>query len=135
MNDFSDRATALLPRIEADHAGPDVRAELEQLRSLWRSMSAAERAESAIAARALATAQGGSRAHAASPLRSTEEDEARRALSGLDRIEVAGAAERAYDGPLDPEALLSYFGLGEFRPGQRDAVVGGGGGGAAPGGY
>jgi len=123
MNDFSDRATALLPRIETDHTGPEVIAELEQLRSLWRSMSDAERAEGATAAQALATAQGGSRAHTAVPVRATEEEEARRALSGLDRIDVAGAAERAYNGPLDPDALLSYFGLGDFRPGQRDAVV------------
>jgi ATP-dependent DNA helicase RecQ len=123
MNDFSDRATALLPRIEGDHAGPDVLAELEQLRSMWRAMSDAERAEGAPAAQALAAAQGGSRSHATSPTRSTEEDEARRALSGLDRIDVAGAIERTYDGPLDPDALLAYFGLGDFRPGQRDAVV------------
>ncbi|MDE3134640.1 MAG: ATP-dependent DNA helicase RecQ, partial [Acidobacteriota bacterium] len=53
---------------------------------------------------------------------SDDEHAARRALSGLDRIEVAGSVDRVYAGPRDPEALLSYFGLAEFRPGQRDAV-------------
>lgn len=53
----------------------------------------------------------------------TDQDEARRALSGLDRIDVTGATDRVYSGPSDPEQLLAYFGLREFRPGQRDAVV------------
>jgi ATP-dependent DNA helicase RecQ len=121
MNDFSASATALLPRIAADRTDPAVLAELERLRSLWRSMSEAERADGATSARALAAAQAApARAHR--PGASDEED-ARRALSGLDRIEVAGAPERIYSGPADPDALLDYFGLGEFRPGQRDAVV------------
>ena len=124
MHAFSARAAALLPRLSAaDRTDPAIAAELDALRALWRSMSEAERAEGTTAAQALAAAQGGPRPLAAGNRRSTDEDEARRALSGLDRIDVAGAADRVYDGPLDPDALLSYFGLGEFRPGQRDAVI------------
>jgi RecQ family ATP-dependent DNA helicase len=134
MNDFSASATALLPRIAADRSDPDVVAELERLRSLWRSMSDGERAEGATSARALAAAQAvapGQTATAALvapltqarlPLTAADEDEARRALSGLDRIEVSGVADRVYSGARDPDELLAYFGLGEFRPGQRDAV-------------
>ena len=116
MNEFSASATALLPRIAADRSDPAVVAELERLRSLWRLMSESERADGAASARALAAAQVRASAK-------TEEEEARRALSGLDRIEVSGAPDRVYDGPRDPDELLSYFGLGEFRPGQRDAVT------------
>src|SRR5206468_9377607 len=28
-----------------------------------------------------------------------------------------------YAGPRDPDALLEHFGLGDFRPGQREAVA------------
>ncbi len=116
MDDFSARATALIPRLTADRSDPEVVTELERLRSLWRSMSAAERAAAAASARALAVAQRPVSA-------SDDEEDARRALRGLDRIDVAGVAQRVYDGPRDADALLSFFGLSEFRPGQRDAVV------------
>jgi len=112
---------ALLPRIRDDRSDPQVAAELERLRERWRSMSAAERAAGAAAAQALAAARTVPQA----PPRSaaTEEDEARRALSGLDRIEVAGVSERLYDGPPDPDRLLAHFGLQQFRAGQRDAAA------------
>ncbi|MEH3053896.1 MAG: RecQ family ATP-dependent DNA helicase [Patulibacter minatonensis] len=35
---------------------------------------------------------------------------------------VAPARRAAYDGPLDPDALLEHIGLSGFRPGQREAV-------------
>ncbi len=123
MNDFSACATALVPRIAVDRSDPEVLSELERLRSLWRSMSDAERAAAGASARALAAAQVTPQTQAGRALTTPEEDEARRALSGLDRIDVAGAVDRVYDGRLDPDELLSYFGLGGFRPGQRDAVV------------
>src|ERR1700761_4301803 len=112
---------ALVPRIAADRSDPEVLEELARLRSVWRSMSDTERAAGAEIAQALAAAQTGPSHLRASSF--TDEDEARRALSGLDRIEVAGAPDRIYSGPPDPDELLAYFGLGEFRPGQRDAVV------------
>jgi RecQ family ATP-dependent DNA helicase len=129
MNDFSASATALLPRIAANRSDPEVVAELERLRTLWRSMSEGERADGAESARALAAAQARRPTRAAPQLKVarlpglSDEDEARRALSGLDRIEVSGVADRVYSGSPDPDELLAYFGLGEFRPGQRDAVV------------
>jgi ATP-dependent DNA helicase RecQ len=53
-----------------------------------------------------------------------EDAEARRALAGLDRIEdFDGAFECRYTGARDPDALLEYFGLDSFRPGQREAVL------------
>ncbi|MGH2860275.1 MAG: RecQ family ATP-dependent DNA helicase, partial [Solirubrobacteraceae bacterium] len=69
------------------------------------------------------TAPAAPRAQAIRASSASDEDDARRALSGLDRIDVAGAADRVYEGPLHPDLLLSYFGLGGFRPGQRDAVA------------
>ena len=122
MHDFSARATTLVPRLLSAPSDPDVLAELERLRSLWRSMSATDRGDAAPAARALAAAQLAPQAESGGP-GSSDEDDARRALSGLDRIDVAGVPDRLYDGPPDPDKLLSYFGLGAFRPGQRDAVV------------
>ncbi|HWE59757.1 MAG TPA: ATP-dependent DNA helicase RecQ [Solirubrobacteraceae bacterium] len=132
MDDFSTRATALASRIVADRSDPEALVELERLRSIWRSLSDAERADGAVGARALAAAQVAQRpgAQVAPPAQlalipsASDDDEARRALNGLDRIDdVAGVVERVYDGPPDPDELLSYFGLGEFRAGQRDAVV------------
>jgi ATP-dependent DNA helicase RecQ len=56
-------------------------------------------------------------------LRLIDDDrEAQLALHGLDRIPVEPREQRAYEGPRDPGALLAYFGLEEFRPGQREAV-------------
>ena len=121
MSDFSARAMALLPRIEADRSDPLVRAELRALRVLWRSLNDAERSEATSAASALAAAQ------APPPPQASlfdEDAEARRALAGLDRIQdVDEVFEHRYDGGRDPDALLEHFGLDSFRPGQREAVV------------
>ncbi len=51
-----------------------------------------------------------------------EEAEARRALQGIEAVETPTAPLRAYDGPLEPEALLAHLGYDSFRPGQREAV-------------
>ena len=48
------------------------------------------------------------------------------ALQGLedaDREAAAALAGRLYEGPPDPDALLSHVGLAAFRPGQREAVA------------
>jgi ATP-dependent DNA helicase RecQ len=121
MDDFTGRAMALLPQIQADRSDPRMLAELQALRALWRSLSDAERAEAAQMASALAAAQ------APPPPQSSLFDDdsaaAQRALAGLDRIDVEAAFECRYSGPRDPDALLAHFGLDEFRPGQRDAVA------------
>src|SRR6201990_908435 len=121
MDDFTGRAMALLPQIQADRSDPGTLAELQALRGLWRSLSDTERAEAAWVASALAAAQ------APPPLQASLLDDdsvaARRALAGLDRIDVEVAFECRYSGPRDPDALLDHLGLEHFRPGQREAVV------------
>ena len=52
-----------------------------------------------------------------------EQEEAQRALHGLDGLEAAAPARRVYTGPRDPDALLAHFGVESFRPGQREAVA------------
>ncbi|HZU60360.1 MAG TPA: ATP-dependent DNA helicase RecQ [Solirubrobacteraceae bacterium] len=121
MSDFSFRATALLSQIEADRSDPAVQAELQELRRLWRSLSDAERAEAAPVAWALGAAQA---PPPPQPSLFDDDAEARRALAGLDRVEdLEGGLECRYTGPRDPDALLEYFGLDSFRPGQREAVL------------
>jgi ATP-dependent DNA helicase RecQ len=94
--------------------------ELDTLRALWRSLPREERVRAAGAARALADAQ----AVPAPQAKLFDDDAAARlALSGLDRIDLAAASERRYEGPRDPDALLAHFGLDEFRPGQREVVA------------
>jgi ATP-dependent DNA helicase RecQ len=112
---------ALLPQIEADRSDPVVQTELQELRSLWRTLTDDERAQAAPVASALAAAQA---PPPPQPSLFEEDAEARRALAGLDRIEdVDDAFECRYTGARDPEALLEHFGLDSFRPGQREAVV------------
>jgi ATP-dependent DNA helicase RecQ len=118
---FAARATELLPRLQADRRDASVSSELQELRALWRSLSDDERAEAAPVAEALAAAQAPPPPQAA--LFQDDHEAARRAIKGLDRIEVDTAFECRYHGPPDPEALLSHFGLESFRPGQRDAVA------------
>ena len=121
MDDFTARAMALLPQIQTDRSDPRVLLELQALRAAWRALSDTGRAEAAWMASALAAAQA-----PPPPQRSLFDDDsvaARRALAGLDRIDVEAAFECRYSGPRDPEALLKHFGLDEFRPGQREAVV------------
>ena len=120
MGDFTSRAMALLPQIQADRSDRLVLVELQALRELWRSLSDAERVEAASIASALAAAQA-----PPPPQPSLLDDDAaaRRALVGLDRIDVEAAFECRYVGARDPDALLAHFGLDHFRPGQREAVA------------
>jgi ATP-dependent DNA helicase RecQ len=120
MNDFSTRARSLVEWIELNPSDPGLEQELDALRALWRSLPDAERASAAGAARALAEARA-----AAAPRVSVADDAAAAqiALHGLDRIDVEAPPERPYDGPRDPDALLAWFGLHEFRPGQRETVA------------
>ncbi len=120
MSEFTIRALSLLPRIAADRSDPAVTRELGLLRSLWRTLSEAQRTEAHDAASALAAAQAAAVAQTALL---DDDAAARRALTGLDRIEVDGVPERRYDGARDPDALLAHFGLDAFRDGQREAVA------------
>ena len=111
---------SLVDRIESDRSDPRLAAELEALRVAWRSLSTDERAAAADAARALADVQARGLPKPAPP---DDDEAAQRALRGLDRIELDAPPERRYSGPADPDALLTHFGLDEFRPGQREAVA------------
>src|SRR5436305_4873341 len=121
MDDFSARARSLVERIESNGSGPGLAGELDALRALWRSLPRLERVEAADAARALAGVQAGAGRHATLL---DDDAAAQLALSGLDRIGVDAPAERRFDGPRDPDALLAHFGLDEFRPGQGEAGAG-----------
>src|ERR1700745_1169246 len=112
MDDFTGRAMALLPQIQADRSDPRTLAELQALRALWRSLSDTERAEAAWVASALAAAQAPPPLQA--PRREEQAPAARRARAGLDRIDVDVAFECRYSGPRDPDALLDHFGLDDF---------------------
>jgi ATP-dependent DNA helicase RecQ len=120
VNDFSTRAHTLVEQMELNPADPGLEEELDSLRALWRSLPETERAEAGDAAQALASART---AAAAQPVRVSDNAAAQLALQGLDRIDVAAPAERRYDGPRDPDALLAWFGLSDFRPGQRETVA------------
>ena len=115
MNEFSPRAIELAAKI-TDRPTEPVEAELEQLRSLWRAMDGAARTEAAGAAAALAEA------HRRRGEAEADRD-AERAIMGLDRVEAGAPTRRVFEGTPDPDALLAHFGFGEFRPGQREAVL------------
>src|SRR5437588_11593564 len=103
--DFSNRARSLAQRIESNRSDPSLWEELDDLRTLWRSLPPADRAEAAGAARALAQAQTAVRP----PVPFLDDDAAAQlALSGLDRIDIDAPSERRYDGPRDPDALLAH---------------------------
>ena len=121
MSEFTVRAESLVERITTEPSDPGVQQELEALRTLWRTLSEAERADAADAARAIAQARAPATAPSPTPIE--DDDAAQLALKGLDRINVDAAPERRYDGPRDPDALLAHFGLDEFRPGQREVVA------------
>ncbi|HEX2359406.1 MAG TPA: ATP-dependent DNA helicase RecQ [Solirubrobacterales bacterium] len=52
-----------------------------------------------------------------------EQEEAQRALHGLEGLLPVSRPRRTFQGPREPEALLAHYGLAGFRPGQRDAVA------------
>jgi ATP-dependent DNA helicase RecQ len=109
--EFTSRATALLER--ADALSPArVSTDLAELRAGYRELDPDLRAEVSDVVAALARLSGNV----------AEEREATRALQGLDGLPLEPVAARFYDGPRTPEALLEYFGLSSYRPGQREAV-------------
>ena len=109
--EFTSRATALLDRAES-LAPARVSTDLAELRASYRELDPDLRSEVADVVAALARLSGAA----------AEEQEATRALQGLDGLPLVPVANRFYDGPRDPDALLAYFGLASFRPGQREAV-------------
>jgi ATP-dependent DNA helicase RecQ len=109
--EFTTRATALLQ--SADSLAPArVSTDLAELRASWRELDPDLRAEVGDVVAALARLSGNV----------AEERAATRALQGLDGLPLTPVPSRFYDGPRDPDALLKWFGLSAYRPGQREAV-------------
>jgi RecQ family ATP-dependent DNA helicase len=95
---FADRARALIARIDGGESVDALAPELGELRAAWKLFGAVEREELKVVAGELSV---------------------RTAPPGT----LASVPSRRYDGPRDPDALLAYFGLEEFRVGQREAVA------------
>ena len=109
--EFTHRATALLEAAEA-LAPARVSTDLAELRASYRELDPELRTEVGDVVAALARLSGNV----------AEEQAATRALQGLDGLPLEPVPSRFYDGPRDPDALLTWFGLSAFRPGQRKAV-------------
>ena len=90
---FAQRARVVIARIDAGESAGAVAVELGELRQIWRRLDFDER------------------------------DRLKRLATELSERTVPRVAPlRIYEGPRDPDALLAYFGLAEFRSGQREAV-------------
>jgi ATP-dependent DNA helicase RecQ len=150
VTSFAAAAQNLTARLDAGEQPAALTNELAALRGAYRSLNPGQRAEaqpvvSALAARTkpapatpatpapsnAQTAFAGLGASSGSGLQAAfaglagaaeEEVEAQLALQGLAGL-VDRAPDRFYDGAMDPDALLAYFGLPSFRPGQREAVA------------
>ncbi len=109
--EFTSRATALLDAAP-ELAPARVSTDLAELRASYRELDPELRAEVSEVVAALARLSGNV----------AEEQAATRALQGLDGLPLEPVPSRFYDGPRDPDALLAWFGLSAFRPGQREAV-------------
>jgi RecQ family ATP-dependent DNA helicase len=95
---FADRARALIARIDGGEPAGTLVSELGELRAAWRLFGSVDREE-------LKGVAGELSVRTAPP------------------ASLTGVPSRRYDGPRDPDALLAYFGLEQFRVGQREAVA------------
>lgn len=109
--EFTTRATALL-ETAGSLAPARVSTDLAELRASWRELDPDLRVEVGDVVAALARLSGNV----------ADEQAATRALQGLDGLPLEPVPSRFYDGPREPDALLGWFGLSAFRPGQREAV-------------
>ena len=109
MTTFADDARDLIRRIDAGEA---VDAELQQLRLAWRDLDHDARAEAGTVVAELGNRTARSAAATATATVAQEP------VGSVNTPQPT----RYYDGPPDPDALLSHFGLSEFRLGQREAV-------------
>jgi RecQ family ATP-dependent DNA helicase len=95
---FADRARALIARIDGGEPAGTLVSELGELRAAWRLFGSVDREE-------LKRVAGELSVRTAPP------------------ASLTGVPSRRYDGPRNPDALLAYFGLEQFRVGQREAVA------------
>ena len=126
MAEFQQAAELLTERLgteaEAGERDPAIDSELRELRRTWLALPEEERTELDDAARALARAME-TRPDPGRADDGSEQLEAQIALHGLEEIEREAAVERrSYEGPRDPDALLTHLGYDEFRSGQREPV-------------
>ena len=115
----------LAAEAEAGERDPEVDAGLTELRAAWKRLPAEDRAlagEISETLRELVAARpgapdGGDPGPEESPLpeppsTAAEQEEARLALQGLDRLtDVDGVERRVFEGAPDPDALLAHVGL------------------------
>jgi RecQ family ATP-dependent DNA helicase len=130
---FSARARALIARIDAGESADALTPELDELRAAWKLFGSVERGELRVVAGELSerTAPPGTLATRSSLSTGLVTRLARNTRSpatlGEKPVPTTGfsprVAPRRYDGPRDPDALLAYFGLEEFRVGQREAIA------------
>jgi RecQ family ATP-dependent DNA helicase len=119
---FAERARALIARIDGGEPVEGLASELGELRAAWRLFGSVDREELKAVAGELSvrTAPPGTLAGA----RSLATAPSRPGARSLATVEPPpGVAARRYDGPADPDALLAYFGLEQFRTGQREAIA------------
>jgi RecQ family ATP-dependent DNA helicase len=113
---FAARARELVTRIDEGESVEALASELGELRAAWKLFGSEDREALKAVAGELSerTAPPGSRR----PPQPTLGDKPGRTPSNAPRV-----ASRRYEGPQDPDALLAYFGLEEFRVGQREAIA------------
>ncbi len=120
MPSFHDAVPVLLQRLEAEAAAGvrdlSLDGALTEARAGWKALNP----EQQVDARPLAEALGALTKRRPAP-RGGSYGTAPSAQSSAAPPQ-SPAAFRYYDGPLEPDALLSYFGLSGYRPGQREAV-------------
>ncbi len=114
---FAAQARELIARIDEGESLEALASELGELRAAWKLFGSEDREALKAVAGELSerTAPPGSRRP---PQSATLGDKPGPMPSNSPRVE-----QRRYDGPPDPDALLAYFGLEEFRVGQRDAIA------------
>ena len=140
MLEFEANAARLRGLLAAESGAgerdPEVDAGLKELRATWKGLPEEDRAlagEISDTLRELVAARPGAPEGAdpgpedsplpEPPSTAAEQEEAKLALQGLDRLtDVDGVERRTFEGEPDPDALLAHLGLAEFRPGQREAV-------------
>lgn len=125
MPRFHDAVPALLQRLEAEAAAGvrDLRldGDLAEARVAWTTLTP----ELQIDARPLAEALGALTRNRPAPPGGAYGSAPGAQAPAAPPPPVAAAQStefRYYDGPIDPDALLTYMGLSGFRPGQREAV-------------
>lgn len=114
---FTDRARVLIGRIDGGASVDALASELAELRTAWKLFGSVEREEVKVVAGELSvrTAPPGTLAVRSSVTLGEK------IVPGT--IFSPKVTPRLYDGPRDPDALLAYFGLEEFRVGQREAIA------------